>query len=238
MLNIMSHSIVVFVGPIGAGKSTHIHLLAKYMRNKKKRVIITCLKSYHLFVNIILYLFEKFLMPRRKSKFHPIRLLFESRSHVFRRLFRLLAYLDVLSIALKYLLRVYLPSKLGYCILVEDYVLSTLADYMFLLAQIRLDPHILKGLWLKILIRFLNATPVTMYVYLDADNRALVERWHMRGTPYDRISYVEAQRRLIPRLYKILDDTRPFICINTSDKEPKEVQEHIIAILDKMLKMC
>ncbi len=74
--------------------------------------------------------------------------------------------------------------------LVENYVLGALVDYIFLLVQIQLDPNISKELWLKILIRFLNITNVSIYVYLNADNRVLIERLQMRGTPYDKISHV------------------------------------------------
>jgi hypothetical protein len=89
------------------------------------------LKTGHLFAFILETSLAKIVANKRNDVF-PIRALVEERPTLFRRIFRLWLGLDLISITLKFLACIYLPLKLGYTMLTEEYIPATISDYVYL----------------------------------------------------------------------------------------------------------
>jgi hypothetical protein len=122
--------VIAFIGTVGSGKSTHMKLLYSKLKRKGLKIKMSFLKTGHLFAFILEISLAKIVANKRKDVF-PIRALVEERPTLFRRIFRLWLGLDLISITLKFLAGIYLPLKLGYTILIEEYILlASIINYV------------------------------------------------------------------------------------------------------------
>jgi len=80
--------VIAFVGSVGAGKSTHIGLLASRFSKNGLKVRTTSLKTNHLLASALTLILAQMLVRKRKDV-SRIRAIFEDRPKVFRRLFKL-----------------------------------------------------------------------------------------------------------------------------------------------------
>ena len=115
------------MGPVGVGKSTHIRLLRKYLRSKKIRVVATFIKSSHGLTYILNRLLIAPNIYEVSSRGRVTRIY--SSKKIIKKLFPLYCFLDVISIATKFLFTVYLPFRLGFTILIEEGLIMTSYTY-------------------------------------------------------------------------------------------------------------
>ena len=223
--------VIAFVGTVGAGKSTQMRLLASDLKFKGFRVKITAIKG-HLIGRILVVALVKMLVGKRSDVF-PMRALYEAKPVVFRKLFGFWSLTELLGFSIKFLFRIYLPLKLGYTILVEEYIPGTIADYIYLSSVLGVKPDRL-NLASRIILRFLHLGDPTMVVYLDADTSILNMRGRYRGTLQEKPDYLHMQRTLLLALSKNLSSYEP-ICIDTSLQEPTETHEQIMLNLRTLL---
>ena len=183
------------------------------------------LKTGHLFAFILEISLAKIVANKRKDMF-PIRALVEERPTLFRRIFRLLLGLDLISITLKFLAGIYLPLKLGYTVLIEEYIPATISDYVYL-SKIVNFPLRVNSFAINYLLKLMNLCGPTQIIFLDAKNDELRIRWKLRRSLDEREDYIQMQRTLLLQISRGLSSMN-FIYINTGAKTLVETQKLIM----------
>jgi len=193
---------VAFIGTVGSGKSTQIRLLARELKHDGIKVKVSFLKTGHLFAYLLEVILAKILVSWRKDV-SPIRALIEEKPHILRKIFRLWLGLDIISIVMKFLFSIYFPLKLGYVVLVEEYIPAAISDYLWLSRMInfKLKP---KSFAIALLIRLMALGGPTHIVFLDANDDELRRRWKHRGSPDERGDYLNMQRTILLRISRAL----------------------------------
>jgi len=215
--------VIVFIGTVGSGKSTHMKLLYSKLKQKGLNTKVSFLKTGHLFAFVLESFLAKMLAGNRKDVF-PIRALVEEKPYIFKKIFRLWLDLDLISIVIKFLAEIYLPLKLGYIVLVEEYIPATISDYIYL-SKIIDFPLKMNSFAIKFLLTLMNLCNPTQIVFLDARDDILVFRWKMRGSFNERADYILMQRTLLLQLSKKL--SCKFLYINTGTKTIEKTHELI-----------
>jgi len=220
--------VIIFIGTVGSGKSTHMKLLYSKLKRKGLKTKMSFLKTGHLFAFILEISLAKIVANKRKDVF-PIRALVEERPTLFRRIFRLWLGLDLISITLKFLAGIYLPLKLGYTILIEECIPATVSDYIYL-SKIVNFPLRVNSFAINYLLKLMNSCGPTQIIFLDAKDDELKTRWKLRGSFDERKDYLQMQRTL---LLQILRELSPngLIYINTEAKTLTETQKLIMGLL-------
>jgi len=182
------------------------------------------LKTGHIFSYILEVILAKILVSKKKDVF-PIRALIEEKTHIFKRVFRLWLGLDIVSIAVKFLLSIYIPLKLGYTILVEEYIPATVSDYIYLskIIGFALKPT---SLAITFPLRLMCLGGFTQVIFLNADNETLKSRWKHRGSFDEREDYLNMQRTILLQMSRKLSSNR-LIYINTGKQTPEETYQLI-----------
>lgn len=217
-------NLLVFVGTVGSGKSTQIEKLSSKLESEEYRVKKYFLKTGHLFA----YIFEVLLahlFVTEKQDVSPIRTLLTERPEVFKRLFGIWIFLDLISITAKFIVKIYIPLKLGYTLLIEEYIPAILADYIHISKSINLEPGAISfpiGLISKL--AYL-AEPMTV-IYLDADTKELSSRWKNRGSRKEVSKYLQMQRSLLLALSKKFSSEK-LVHVNTTNQTVLETLEEI-----------
>jgi hypothetical protein len=135
--------------------------------------------------------------------------------------------LDFFGVLLQVLRKIALPVWMGYLVLVEDYVPSTIADYLYCsdaLGFIKRDCAMKVS---SVLTGFICRR--TRVVFLDADNATLSRRWRQRNSRVEPIAYVEAQRVTATLSGRWLH-LETFL-LDTSAMTAREVQSRILTEL-------
>jgi hypothetical protein len=180
------------------------------------------LKTGHLFAFILEISLAKIVANRRKDVF-PIKALVEERPILFRRIFRLWLGLDLISITLKFFISIYLPLKLGYIILVEEYIPATISDYIYL-SRIVEFPLRVNSFAINYLLKLMNLCGPTQIIFLDAKDDELRIRWKLRRSFDEREDYIQMQRTLLLQISRGLLSMN-FIYISTGAKTLVETQK-------------
>jgi hypothetical protein len=227
-LNNAEPRLIVFVGSVGSGKSTHLKILCSKLKRKGLKTKMSFLKTGHLFAFVLEILLAKIVANKRKDMF-PIRALIEERPTLFRRIFRLWLGLDLISITLKFFASIYLPLKLGYIVLVEEYIPATISDYIYL-SKIVNFPLRVNSFVINYLLKLMNLCGPTQIIFLDAKDNELRRRWKLRGSFDEREDYLQMQRTLLLRISRELSPNG-FIYINTGAKTLTETQKLIMSQL-------
>lgn len=223
----MPPCILTFIGPVGVGKSTQIALTKEYLRSRRINVCTTFVKSSHILTQIIyrpllqLGVFEEIHYQGNSIRICPPR-------RIFARLLRLWSFLDMISIAAKFLFTVNIPLKLGFVVLVEEGPLMTLLTYREVFPRLyhtrRQAPSFVLALigWVS--------KQNHLDIVLDADDRELIRRRKSRSFRRNELpEYVALQRKWIERLN--LEDT---ILIETSRVTVAGVNRKILSALKKL----
>jgi len=218
--------IIVLAGTVGSGKSTHMKVLALRLKKGGLRVKTAFLKSGHLLAYLLTIFLVRVLLRRQKNVY-PIRALIEEKPYIFGKIFNLWLVFDVLGICIRFLLTIYLPLKMGYIILVEEYLPATIADYIYLAEATGLSQRKVHSA-ISFLQRLLYLGGPIYTIFFDAPTLVLENRWKFRKTPSEAISYLRMQRTLLLSISKRLSSS--FIYIRT-DGNIKEIHEFIISYL-------
>ncbi len=219
--------VIVFVGVVGAGKSTQKNLLASLLRSNGLKIKVSLVKTGHIMAYFLQKLLVKILGIERRDVY-PIRALTESRPLIFRKLFKLWLILDVISVSIRFLLSVYLPMKMGRTVIVEEYIPASIADYVYLGKSINFP---IKGMIFIInyMLKLFRICNLTSVIFLDACDFCLVDRWRKRKSVNELTDYLIMQRNLLLNLSKNLSSN--FLYIDTTNKTIEEVHELIITHL-------
>ena len=214
--------VIAFAGTVGSGKSTQMRLLASTLKCRRVKVKISSLKTGHILAYFLEIILAKMLTKRRDV--FPIRALFEEKLHIFRKLFKLWLYLDVVSIAVKFLLSIFVPLKLGYVVLVEEYIPATIADYIYLsrIVDFVLKP---KSFAITFPLRLMYMGGFTHTIFMDAENDILKSRQRQRGSFEEREDYLNMQRNLLLSISRKLSNR--LLYLNTGKQAIEETHRLI-----------
>jgi thymidylate kinase len=217
--------VIVFTGTVGSGKSTHMKILYSKLKQGGFKVRISSLKRGHLLAFLLEGLLVKMFAGKRKDVY-PIRALLEERPTLLKRIFRLLLSLDLISIISKFLASIYLPSRLGYIVLVEEYIPATISDYIYL-GRVINSPLKANSFFINYLLRLTKLCGPIQIIFLDASNDELKRRWGLRGSHDERKDYLQMQRTLLLRVAEELSSYR-LVYINTEANTLAEIQKLIM----------
>jgi len=224
--------VLAFVGPVGVGKSTHIGLLASRFSKNGLKVKTTCLKTNHFFASALTLILAKTLVRKRKDVRSRMRALIEDKTGVFRRLFKLWLSLDVISVSLRFLLTVYLPLKVGYTVLVEEYLQATIADYIYIAKAMDL-PFKNPSFTLNFMLKLMHLGGPTQVIFLDADTDTLKFRRNRRGSLDEKSDYLYMQRSTLLSFSKKFSSLE-MLYIETTSQTIEETQQLVVNYLRKL----
>jgi thymidylate kinase len=172
---------VVFLGPVGVGKSTIMHYLAEVLRFRGRRVYVSFLKSFHNASFALWFFTARILGLRSKGRHAPWLLLIKGgKIKVAKLLLSLTMYFDTFLFIPAKLLLLRLLKRLGFVVLVEEYAYTSILDYLYTGKQM-LGMKSLPQTPLNIVLRLLTRYEPNAVIILMADSRELVRRWRKRG---------------------------------------------------------
>jgi len=186
----MSKSCIVSIfGPDGSGKTTQIDLLHECLRRRKFKVRKTWISSHHMFAWLLQRMFVRFgyylWRPSNKyplAKYVPKEVI---NSHTLSKWVWMI--MEMFGFLLSFIVKVELPRLMGYYVIAERGLASSLADLVY-----TFDSDFLKTSFAKLL-TFLANNSHSFYVYLDANYEVLHQRRGVRVEPRD---YIEVQTRV------------------------------------------
>jgi len=190
--------LIVFLGPVGVGKSTIIRELTKKLRARGFRTYITFIKAFHGPAYALWVLIARLL--GLNGKYAPWFIIPRSgRVNLAKMLMVISIYLDAFfSIPLKLIVTRILRHA-GYYILSEEYIQSTLFDYIFTFINFNIkSKHI--NIPMKALYSLLSKYPPDITIVLIADLSELMHRWMIRGYGDPQPRYVLLQSLFFERL--------------------------------------
>jgi len=222
--------IIALVGPIGVGKTTIRKYIVLKLREKGVKVAESYMRLNHLFAHFCLSLITKIL---RYRGFEPISTLGKHNPQLFIRLFPLWKRLMILSLIVKYLMRIYIPCRvLRRNIVIEDYLPVTVCDLIWVVTWFKIPPESVLN-ELSIISKLLGKLPVKI-IYLEASHENLVKRWIIRRSfERDKIymsnnfSYIRFHELCIKTLLKSLHFDDNVAVVDTNNTRISEVVELI-----------
>ena len=210
--HILRGKVLVFVGFVGAGKTTLTSLMAYYLNHANKvSAKRTYLKTIWIVTPLLLKLFGKVC--------NNINALFK--------IHRFCVYVDlslnVMGLPLLGLLRIRIPRRLGKVVLVEEYLPGIVVDYLHALKILKLNREIILTL-MKALYKALD-TKNSIIIYLKAPLSSLPQRWVLRGDRrFERITYLRVQSLV----FDIWTKSFKSIEVITHKRAPLDVVQDII----------
>jgi len=172
--------LVVFLGPVGVGKSTIMRYLAEVFRVQGRRIYVSILKSFHG-VSFVLWLFTaRILGLKSRGRFAPWLLLIKAgKIEVAKTLLKFTMYFDAFLLIPAKLLFLRLLKKLSFVVLVEEYAYTSILDYLYTGKQM-LGIKSLPQTPLNIVLSLLMKYEPEVLIVLMADTKELIRRWHKR----------------------------------------------------------
>ena len=190
--------LIVFLGPVGVGKSTIIRELAQVLKTRGFRVFTIFIKAFHGPVYVLWILTVKLL--GLGSRYAPWFIVPKSgRINLAKMLMVVSIYLDAFfSIPLR-LIVTRILSHAGYYILSEEYIQSTLFDYIFTFINFNIKSKYI-NIPMKALYSLLSKYPPDITIVLIADLSELMRRWMIRGYGDPQPRYVLLQSLFFEKL--------------------------------------
>jgi len=132
-------------------------------------------------------------------------------------------------VSLQFLLTIYLPSVVGYTVLVEEYIPATIADYIYLAKKVGLPFRSLFSA-LNLMLKLMHLGAPTQVIFLDADADRLKFRWNCRGSLDEKSDYILMQRSTLLSLSKKLSSDEA-LYVDTSTQTIEETHQLIVNYL-------
>jgi len=203
--------LIVFLGPVGVGKSTIIKGLVQEFKTRKVRAFTIFIKAFHG-PSYILWAFIVRILGLKKYYSPWFSIPKSGYVNLAKVLILISLYFDAfLSIPLKLVL-IRLLKRIGYFIISEEYLYSTMFDYIYSFADLKMKDMLQKLTHtpMKILNVLLNRYPPDATVVLTANISELRRRWSIRGYGDPQLKYVILQQIFLKKLNNvfILDTTQ------------------------------
>lgn len=229
--------VLMISGVPGSGKSTAAISVARALREVGFKVKIANITGFHGVDYLFLYALAWFTYNNEdfreliKGKIHPISLI---KQRVLNRVLKLVMALEILSIHLAFLIKIFLPFKLEYeIVIVDEGTINTIGNYIATLSS--------KTVLWKLVASILRLTKEVSLIaslkvfFLNADNSVLITRWKSRGYPpqmqlpftYDGyLAYLKCLCRA-KDLFERMSNTE-VVEIDTSLNSPSDVVEVVL----------
>ncbi|GIU71704.1 MAG: hypothetical protein KatS3mg003_1183 [Candidatus Nitrosocaldaceae archaeon] len=170
---------VIFFGPDGSGKTTQADLLVKYLRGKGVKVRKVWFRSLHTLAFLLSWLFAKLL----GIKITDFRMRYRCKKW-FKKIWLPIEFISIIPLII---IKAYIPSKLGYSIVAERFII----DWIVMMAYLFRDNSILDSRYAKFLLKFIPHDAIL--IYIDADYDTIISR---RKDDADSLEFINAQREL------------------------------------------
>jgi thymidylate kinase len=214
--------LIVFLGPVGVGKSTIIKGLAQLLRTRGFRTYTVFIKAFHGPIYALWILTAKLLGLNVKHA--PWFIIPRSgRVNTAKILMLLSIYFDAFfSVPLKLVVTRVL-KRIGYYVISEEYLQSTIFDYVYSIISINMKNKLV-NVPLEVLNSLLNKYSPDITVILMANVSELKRRWTIRGYGDPQLRYVILQYIFLNKMCELNHKLN----INTSNI-------NIMAILNTIL---
>ena len=196
---------VIFFGPDGSGKTTQADLLVEYLKKHGKARKVW-FRSLHTLAFLLSWLFAKLL----KIGITEFRMRYRDKGW-FKRVWLPIEFISILPLII---IKSYIPSKLGYSIVAERFII----DWIVMMAYLFSDTSILDSKYAKFLLRFIPNDAIL--IYIDADYNTIISR---RKDDVDPLEFINKQREL----YNIFAKRFNAHVIDTSKYDITETSELI-----------
>jgi hypothetical protein len=122
-------------------------------------------------------------------------------------------------------MNIYIPLKLGYIVLVEDYIPAMISDYIYL-KRVMGFPLKTRSFTTAFLLRLMYLGGPTQIVFLDAGDDILKSRWKVRGSFSEKKDYLNMQRTILLQISRRLS-SNTLLYLNTDKQAIKDVHQLI-----------
>jgi broad-specificity NMP kinase len=227
--------LIVFVGPVGVGKSTIQYYLAFLLEKRGYKVSVEFIKAFH-YLSFAIWMFILRLTLSKKLSFPiaPWYIISKYNRTLAEKLTFLLSVADILfSIPLK-LLKIKFLKFFKHYILCEEYLIGAIIDYLYTLHNIQSlkERNCLRSA-ITFLLKLLNRYKPFMIITLDASEDYLLERWRRRGYGDPQGKYIVFQRVFIEKQLifgnKLIKGVKTYY-IDTSNKGVSDIIKEIISL--------
>ncbi|RLF17222.1 MAG: hypothetical protein DRZ82_10030 [Thermoprotei archaeon] len=222
--------LVVFLGPVGVGKSTIIGLLTHVLNTLGIKVRRIFLKASHGLSYLLWSSAAKLLaLPEGHAPWYVIPKC--GYISLARTLTLVSAYLDAFVNMPTRILISKLYRFTGFVVLCEEYLYTALYDYLYSYAALNVRLRTLTLLPLLVMHVLASAHKPNMVVLLDANDRELLRRWRMRGYGDPQPRYVKLQREFLKKI-----PYSKVLYIETSNRSIHEVVKLVLKAVVELLR--
>jgi broad-specificity NMP kinase len=195
--------LIVFLGPVGVGKSTIIRALLRISRERGIKAKSVYIKAFHGPSYFLWKIISCMITRKANSKLAPWYIVGKINKILSQRLLLISIFFDSITIPLVVMQKVIMPRLHGTNIFIEEYLLGTLFDYAYSFYEVGRRDY-LHLLPFKILESLCLRYKPNLAILLDADLFELRKHWKDRGYGDPQIKYVLSQKRILPKLAQAL----------------------------------
>lgn len=195
----MKAKIIVITGPVGVGKSTVIKALTHLSKREGFKTTSMFIKAFHGPSYLLWKILEHITMLKDERNLAPWFKLGKAVPTIAQHFTVLSAYFDSIYIPL-IMLRVLLTKFFGNTVFIEEYLLSTLLDYIYSFYRHKINRRLYYVFPVKVITSLCIKYKPDLIVLLDANIYEIKRHWHIRGYGDPQMSYVFFQKQFLPKL--------------------------------------
>jgi thymidylate kinase len=210
---------ILFFGPDGAGKTTLVRMLKRYlMRQGKCRVKVSWIRGTHTLALIIASFFSKFnTMRGEDNPYFGIKI---------KRRDRIWQLMEFISLLPRILIEYYIPHKMGYIVIGER---SPIDSLVWIIITTR-DPRFLKTIYGKFLLSF--SSSASKLIFVTAKQDTLIKRRKNEGI---NVTFIKTQALFYKKIYKVLREGHLKTKVYRLDTTDKSVHDSFAEVLSVVL---
>jgi thymidylate kinase len=226
----MSMKCIILGGDVGGGKTTHSHLIRKYLSINGFKSKYFYVKTTQLFSRILLYFIIFLINPRYYvlfKKYSPIRILKNIKPDILKRIFPLYSFLNLVDTMILLFVRQRLYGLINYVLVFEDHIIGFMNDYIYFT---RIYPG-RNSFWLRVTFRtyYKYAAKCKPLLFLKTSIHDLYRRYKVRGSIPETYEYIVCGRiayKVLKNLLEIniVDTSRPISSVFSEVKSLIEKQ--------------
>jgi broad-specificity NMP kinase len=223
--------LVVFLGPVGVGKSTVIRALLNLSKKRGVKAKSVHIKAMHGPSYLLWKIMSHIIARKVSRKLAPWYIVGKINRNLSRRLLLISVYLDSITIPFILVLRVMIPRLRGVNIFVEEYLLGTLFDYIYSFYELERGNY-LHLLPFKMLESLCLRYKPSLVILLDANLFELIKHWRGRGYGDPQIKYVLSQKYILPKLAQALYSKEHIVELEVASASVADIVERIWRLCD------
>ncbi len=210
-------ALISFIGPDGAGKTTHRELINKYLCSNGVKTKLVRVRAPHTLAYLLWRLLIKLGRCRVESNHLGMKVHIPSlNGSLSKNIWALVEFVSILP----HLLRIHLLIHRGYVLLADRYVIDSVATIAFFLN----DKSFIHSIIARLLLRFLPRN--TIIINLDADYETISKR---RGYITEPRTFIDMQRYT----YYSYESIFRYDVLFTENYSMQETHERVLNIIRK-----